>query len=213
MELDQRVTALKTSLPCEVDDFIKEYLPFILSTASRKIGRYIEMENDEAYSLALQSFYKAVQNFNEEKGHFLPFAKLLIERDLLNLIQKEQPLEPSIEDLPLEDPQGALLEHYLLKEEIEVFTKELERFGVSLEDLVDLSPKHQDTRENAKKLAISIHQDQALRKSIFSKCTLPVTRIALRFQVSRKMIYGSREYILSILVVLEKNLTLLQKWI
>ncbi|SDJ30322.1 hypothetical protein [Proteiniclasticum ruminis] len=213
MELDQRVVSLQKSTSKEQEDFIKEFTPFILSTASQRIGRYVEVENDEAYSVALQSFYKAILSFQEEKGHFLPFAKLLIDRDLLNHLKKEKPLEPSVDEIPFSDSQEELLDHLLLKEEIEVFVKDLERFGLQLEDLVELVPKHRDTKEKARQLAFVLAEDEDLMNMIFRKYTLPMTRISLKYQISRKVLYGSREYILSILVVLKNNLTLLYKWI
>ncbi len=213
MELDQRVVSLQKSTSKEQEDFIKEFTPFILSTASQRIGRYVEVENDEAYSVALQSFYKAILSFQEEKGHFLPFAKLLIDRDLLNHLKKEKLLEPSVDEIPFSDSQEELLDHLLLKEEIEVFVKDLERFGLQLEDLVELVPKHRDTKEKARQLAFVLAEDEDLMNMIFRKYTLPMTRISLKYQISRKVLYGSREYILSILVVLKNNLTLLYKWI
>ena len=213
MELDQRVVSLQKSTSKEQEDFIKEFTPFILSTASQRIGRYVEVENDEAYSVALQSFYKAILSFQEEKGHFLPFAKLLIDRDLLNHLKKEKHLEPSVDEIPFSDSQEELLDHLLLKEEIEVFVKDLERFGLQLEDLVELVPKHRDTKEKARQLAFVLAEDEDLMNMIFRKYTLPMTRISLKYQISRKVLYGSREYILSILVVLKNNLTLLYKWI
>ena len=88
MELDKRVVSLQKSTSQEKEDFIKEFTPFILSTASQRAGIYIEVENDEVYSVALQSFYKALLSFQENKGHFLPYAKLLIDRDLLNHLKK-----------------------------------------------------------------------------------------------------------------------------
>lgn len=213
MELDQRVVSLQKSTSKEQEDFINEFIPFILSTASQRIGRYVEVENDEAYSVALQSFYKAILSFQEEKGHFLPFAKLLIDRDLLNHLKKEKPLEPSVDEIPFSDSQEELLDHLLLKEEIEVFVRDLERFGLQLEDLVELVPKHRDTKEKARQLAFVLAEDEDLMNMIFRKYTLPMTRISLKYQISRKVLYGSREYILSILVVLKNNLTLLYKWI
>ncbi len=151
--------------------------------------------------------------FQEEKGHFLPFAKLLIDRDLLNHLKKEKHLEPSVDEIPFSDSQEELLDHLLLKEEIEVFVKDLERFGLQLEDLVELVPKHRDTKEKARQLAFVLAEDEDLMNMIFRKYTLPMTRISLKYQISRKVLYGSREYILSILVVLKNNLTLLYKWI
>ncbi|WP_312459497.1 hypothetical protein [Proteiniclasticum sp.] len=213
MELDQRVISLQKSTSQEKEDFIKEFTPFILSTASQRIGRYVEVENDEAYSVALQSFYKAILSFQEEKGHFLPFAKLLIDRDLLNHLKQEKPLEPSVDEISFSDSQEELLDHLLLKEEIKVFVKDLERFGLQLENLVELVPKHRDTKEKARQLAFVLAEDEDLMNMIFRKYTLPMTRISLKYQISRKVLYGSREYILSILVVLKNNLTLLYKWI
>lgn len=182
MELDQRVISLQKSTSQEKEDFIKEFTPFILSTTSQRIGRYVEVENDEAYSVALQSFYKAILSFQEEKGHFLPFAKLLIDRDLLNHLKKEKPLEPSVDEIPFSDSQEELLDHLLLKEEIEVFVKDLERFGLQLEDLVELVPKHRDTKEKARQLAFVLAEDEDLMNMIFRKYTLPMTRISLKYQ-------------------------------
>lgn len=213
MELNKRVITLQKSSSLEKEDFIKEFTPFILSTASQRIGRYVEVENDEVYSVALQSFYKAILSFQEEKGHFLPFAKLLIDRDLLNHLKKEKPLEPSVDEISFPEPQEELLDHLLLKEEIAIFVENLNRFGIQLEDLVDLVPKHQDTKEKAKTLAFSLSEDEDLMNIIFKKYTLPMTRISLKYQISRKVLYRSREYILSILVVLKNNLTLLHKWV
>lgn len=100
-----------------------------------------------------------------------------------------------------------------MKEEIAIFVENLNRFGIQLEDLVDLVPKHQDTKEKAKTLAFTLSEDEDLMNIIFKKYTLPMTRISLKYQISRKILYGSREYILSILVVLKNNLTLLHKWV
>jgi len=118
-----------------------------------------------------------------------------------------------VDEIPFSDSQEELLDHLLLKEEIEVFVKDLERFGLQLEDLVELVPKHRDTKEKARQLAFVLAEDEDLMNMIFRKYTLPMTRISLKYQISRKVLYGSREYILSILVVLKNNLTLLYKWI
>src|SRR3712207_7270763 len=73
---------LKTDNLKDIDsnEFIKEHIPFIIKTINEITGRYICLDNDEEISIGLLAFNEARQKYDYSKGHFLPYAKLVIDR-------------------------------------------------------------------------------------------------------------------------------------
>ena len=61
----------------------------ILRTASSVCRRYVSRSDDE-FSVALCAFSKAVDVYFEAKGDFLPFAQMLIRRDLIDHFRSQQ---------------------------------------------------------------------------------------------------------------------------
>ena len=74
----------------EVNLIIEEYMPLILKTISETTGRYVSIENDEEFSVGLLAFTEAVERYDEEKGIFSSFAKLVISSRVKNHIIKEK---------------------------------------------------------------------------------------------------------------------------
>ena len=70
------------------NDFIEESIPFIVKTTSSFLGRYVCTDNDEEFSIALIAFNEAIERYDEERGNFWSFAKLVIESRLKNNLQK-----------------------------------------------------------------------------------------------------------------------------
>ncbi|HRX09555.1 MAG TPA: sigma factor, partial [Candidatus Limiplasma sp.] len=59
---------------------LEAYGPFILTTASRALRRYIT-KSDDAWSVALIAFWEAVDHYREEQGGFEAYARLVIRRE------------------------------------------------------------------------------------------------------------------------------------
>jgi len=75
------------------NQFITDYVPFILKTVSDQLKRYVETENSEEYSVGLLGFNEAIDKYESSKGSFLSFAKLVIQSRIKDLIIKNKSLE------------------------------------------------------------------------------------------------------------------------
>lgn len=205
----------------DINVLIEDYLPFIIKTISKFTNRYVSIENDEEFSIGLVAFHEAVQKYDNDKGPFMPFAKLVITSRLKNYFNKENQNKGhiSIENLeeegikledslhnPIEDKSSLLHEIDLLKEEINLF-------GFSLEDLVDEAPKHSDTRNNAIQLSEKISQDEPIMDFMYIKKRLPIKQIALKYSITQKVIKGSKKFIITSTIIFYKNFRNLRFWI
>lgn len=62
-----------------LDNLIQHHKAFLIRTISNFTGKYVSIENDEAYSIGLAAFAEAVERYEETRGSFLSFARLVIE--------------------------------------------------------------------------------------------------------------------------------------
>ena len=214
-DIDYRVAELKKNINSkEMEIFIKDFQPFIVSCASDVLGRYISMENDDGYEIANIAFYEAIRGYDFDRGSFIGFAKLIIRNNLLNYIKSENnkktvPMEDDqIETICKEDAASSDL-----RDEILLFEKELLNYGITISDLEEKAPKHGDARKAAKELALKIIKDDEILNRFLIKRRLPVTGISGKYKVSRKVIYGNREYIISIIVIYINDLNYLKEWL
>ena len=58
-----------------VNELIEKHMPFIIKSISDVTGRYVSCENDEELSVGMMGFHEAIERYDNEKGHFLSFAK------------------------------------------------------------------------------------------------------------------------------------------
>ncbi|HKK95633.1 MAG TPA: sigma factor [Anaerovoracaceae bacterium] len=214
-EIDYRVKKLnKKTDSRELNEFINEFKPFIVSQASNVLKRYVYIENDEGYENALIAFYDAIVSYDFDKGSFIAYSKKIIHNRLINYLKKENNnMVVSLENEDLEGISDKSQEQKELKTEIEEFETELCKYGLTVEILEEKSPKHKDTRDFAKELAIKIKDDQEIIPLFNEKRKLPITKISRKYGISRKVLYKSKEYITSIVIILNKNFICLKNWI
>ncbi len=201
-----------------IDDLIKSHMAFIIRTTSNFTGRYITIENDDEFSIALLAFQEAVEKYDEKKGSFLSYAKLVIESRLLNFAERKsnqnKPLSLDIlQEQGIEfskNPSTASLD---LQEEIELYCKELSYFGLSLEILADHSPKHKDSRERAIAAAEVASEDKEIVNELYAKKKLPIRHVARVTLLSEKMVKHSKFFILGTMLIFIKQLTYLIRWL
>lgn len=203
-----------------VNELIKNHMPFIIKCISDVTGRYVSCENDEELSIGLLGFHEAIERYDNEKGHFLSYAKLVIGSRIKNYLKSENKhLHSSLDELidkgidikdeyfePKED-NGVLLE------EINKLKNEISSFGFTLEDLVNEAPKQQATRKNAIILSEEISKDEEFTSFMYLKKRLPIKRIVLKFSVTEKVIKRSKKFIISVVIIIDKNLSALKNWI
>jgi len=203
-----------------VNELIENHMPFIIKSISDVTGRYVSCENDEELSVGLLGFHEAIERYDNEKGHFLSFAKLVIGSRIKNYLKGENKHNNSsleelldkgleIKDEYLEQKE----DNSILVEEITRLKTEISFFGFTLEDLVDEAPKQQATRKNAITLSEEISKDEEFTSFMYMKKRLPIKRIVLKFSVTEKVIKRSKKFIISVVIIIDKNLSALKNWI
>jgi RNA polymerase sigma factor len=201
---------------------IHDYQPFIKKAASKTCKFYIDESKDE-FSIGLLAFNEAIDQYKETQGSkFLTFADMVIRRRIIDYIRKEARQKRieylqnnSNDDEECEDSyieQKAAFEQYEqqrdadnLKYEIELYSKELEPFGITLKALSKVSPKHFDARENAKTMARLIAEKEELKTFLIDKKQLPIKDLLNLVSCSRKTVERNRKYIIAVALIYIKD--------
>lgn len=195
-------------------------MPFIIKSISEVTGRYVSCENDEELSVGLLGFHEAIERYDNEKGHFLSYAKLVIGSRIKNYLKSENKHQHSSLDDLLDKGVDIKDEYFepkednsLLLEQINKLKTEIGSFGFTFEDLVNEAPKQQATRKNAIMLAEQISVEEEFTSFMYLKKRLPITRIVAKFSVTEKVIKRSKKFIISVVIIIDKNLNALKNWI
>lgn len=204
-----------------IDKLIQDYMAFIVKTVSSITGRYVSVENDDELSIALIAFKEAIDKYEESRGSFSAFAKLVISSRVKNYLIKENKNNKveSIEALKekgidiSEVAETVVEESDELSKEIGKLKEEIEGFGFTFEDLVDEAPKHEDTRRNAIELSEKVSKEKSLTSFMYEKRRLPIKQISVKFSVTEKVIKRSKKFIISVVIIIDKNFRNLRLWI
>lgn len=202
------------------NDLLRRYQPYIAKTAARFCKRYIYPDQDDEFSVALSAFNEAIDAYdlNADRS-FLSFAETVIRRRLTDYVRKEQKHHASVprSTFLMEDEEGesfdpidadASVEQYQIeqenaerKAEIMALNQELSEYGISFEDLVKHSPKHEDTRRSFIGIGVMISRDPELYEPLKNKKMLPLKVLAKRVEVSRKTLERGRKYIIAVALI------------
>lgn len=199
-----------------LEQLIKKYMPFIIRTVSNITGKYVSVEHDDEFSIALSAFAEAVERYQEEKGKFLPFAGMVIRSRLLSYLEKENRRREDSLDEMMENGKDFLekdLHQEELHEEIIEFQSELQKFSLSLEILAENSPKHKDTRKTAVNIAEHSSRDDEVINQTYRKLKLPIRMVSRLCEVSERIVKANKFFILATMLVFIKKLPCLCDWI
>ena len=200
-----------------LEELLEQYKPFIIRTVSGFTGRYVAVEHDDTYSIALGAFAEAVDRFDGERGSFMSFAALVIRSRLQDYLREEKRYHGEIsleamsecgQDIPA--PEG---ENGELREEIRLYQQELAKFGLDLEMLADHAPRHRDTRERAVSAAERASEDAEIVAQTYEKKKLPIRPVAKLCGISEKIVKTSRIFILGTMLVFVGKLSAMARWI
>lgn len=201
-----------------INSLVDRHKAFIIQTVSNITGRYISIQNDDEYSIALSAFAEAVERFDQKRGNFLSFARLVIESRVKTHLEKVNKYsnEVSLEYLQengqdFEAPQVESSDD--LREEIIMFQKELKIFGLSLEILADEAPKHKDTRKTAIQTAEKASSEKRIVDLTYKKRRLPIREVADHCKVTEKIVKRSKYFILATMLIFVKGFSNLIYWI
>ncbi|AUJ25676.1 MULTISPECIES: RNA polymerase sigma-I factor [Virgibacillus] len=208
---------------------LKTYQPFVAKCVSEVCKRYIDIANDDEFSIGLWAFNEAIKSYNRERGSsFLGFAKLVIKRKVIDYIRYTQknPTVLSLDEIYdadlLENPTEilAVKKQYQLaqdswhrKQEILDFKEKLKVYKLSLAELTEVAPKHRDARESAIHTAKVLYEDKPLRDYVLAKRKLPIKQLVKKVDISKKTIERNRKYILAVFIVLTEDYLYLKDYL
>lgn len=224
-KIEDIVLTIQQSSSKELDDFIVQYDPFINKTVSTICGRYITKQDDE-YSIGLNAFHEAINLYSYKKGaSFLSFAKLIIKRELIDYFRKESKYHNFTSEHPdLEDVHKQYDDHvystYIKnfdemnrKEEIIHFNEMLKQFGITLESLIKVSPKHEDSREHILSVVDLIVSDEEMLSLLYKKKKLPMNILESKVTISRKTLEKYRKFIIAMCIIKANDYIYLQNYL
>jgi RNA polymerase sigma factor len=224
MQQSLNVLALRASKDERArEQLIQEQEQTILRTASAVSRRYVGRSDDE-WSVALCAFSRAVDLYDEDRGDFLPFAQMLIRRELVDAHRADarhmaelsvapQVLEGSAE--PEEDTESVYLAvvrdsveaaDRSLHDEIVAANEMLEAYGFRFFDLTACSPQQEKTRQECAAAVRALLRDPPLLVRLLrQKRKLPMAELQKLSGVSRKTLDRYRRYIIMAALILSDD--------
>ncbi|HZK86027.1 MAG TPA: sigma-70 family RNA polymerase sigma factor [Desulfosporosinus sp.] len=195
------------------EDFLAEHQTFIRHVATQACFHSLEWGRDDELSEALIAFNQAIDLFVVDKGvPFLAYARLLMKRRLIDYYRRDR-LKPTI---PLDQEDiGRGIDSYLGLEEfreqeqdreraaeIQQYSKALASFQLTFQNLVEVSPKHRDSRETLLRAARELAFDSELWPEIERNGKVPMKALALKTQIHPKVLERGRKYILAVALLM-----------
>ncbi len=194
--------------------FINEYKQFIIAYCNKSLKRYVDINNDDEYSIALMAFYESIKSYDISKGSFFSYAQRVIKFRLIDYYRKNKTLlnEKSIEE-DKENKDKFFLNQsienyekqdisYLRKLEIESLIGELFQYNITFKDLIKVSPKWKSTRKQYNEIINYIIKNREIIEEICLNNKIPIAKIQKNTNIPRKTIERSRKYIISVLIIL-----------
>ena len=198
---------------------ISQFKPFIASVAQKKVGRYLQYGTDDELSVGLMAFSEAVNSFDWERGKFLSFARMVISARLIDYFRKLERDRGAgfVDDEAAEDTLDIKsMERYGLDSEAEdrkmeviEYTQKLKSWGISLEELVRVSPQKVELRAYYKKAAKIIINNKEILDSLLETKRLPIKEIGEIMEMHRKKLERGRIYIIAMVLALLENFSYL----
>ncbi|MDD2401869.1 MAG: RNA polymerase sigma-I factor [Clostridia bacterium] len=218
------------------NELITKYLPFILKVTARTCRRFVRLGEDDEVSIALMAFNEALDKYDfKQNTSFFSFAETVIKRRIIDYFRKTQ---QGVQDVPCsslirdgEDEEGNISwidklnwreskESYfedevseLRREEVLEFIVVLREYGIELQELTKISPKHKDARATAHKVARIICENNSLRDYLRKTRTLPLKELEKMVIVSRKTLERQRKYIIALTVIMLGEFYFLQEYL
>lgn len=216
--INSRVERIKNNQE-EADDFIAEYKPFIANCVGKAIGRFVEYGKDDELSIGLIAFAEAIMKFDMSKGSFLSFATVIIKNRLIDYYRKEKRYLDNIvlsksNENGEESYKNSLIsiksmEDYnnneineLRRLEIIEFSKELAKWDICFNNLINASPKHDKLRRIYKEAIYYVLCNSHLAASVLKKKYLPIAEIEKGCDIPRKKLERGRKYIIASIIIL-----------
>ncbi len=199
------------------NEIIKAYEPFILNIIVQLKNAYIQIENDEEFSIGLMAFNEAIDKYDEVRSSFLTFAKVVIESRIKNYWEKESRHRVDSLDANEEAKEQLMAidnleKTMILRQEIYRLETSLEEFGLDFNILADAAPKHRDTKKSAIDVGIKAAQHDDIIQKLYLKKKLPILLVSKKTNTSIKVVKTHKFFIIAVIVSIKENLTSIMEW-
>lgn len=210
---------------------LREYRPFVLRVASEVRGRYVSPSSEEA-GVALLAFNEAIDSYRPDRGTaFLTFCAGVIRRRLIDHCRRQArgAREVPLSVLEEENEEGDVyvpaeveaarathqdhVESWERREEVARFGARLREMGLSLRELVRVSPRRRDARERALRAARYLAARPALGRQVVEQGKLPVRELEANLGLGRRVLERNREYIRAMTLVLLEDFPYLREYL
>ena len=216
-DLDARALSAKESV-IEMESLLSDFKPFFAHTAIKYAIRASQEHKDELFNVAQLGFFKAVKGFDSTRGHFFPFAKLVVRNSIIDHIRKVyRNLRDTVSLDDDSETDGKKLSRLLGKvsverydsdmrqkkiaEELGQFRKDLASWKISMEALVKESPKHKALKTSYKAIVQTIMNSPQILETIINKHYLPIKEISKLSGLPQKKIERARTFILAAILI------------
>lgn len=206
--------------------FIDDYKPFVLKCVCQLVGKKSNLVQSDEYSIALIAFNEAIESYNlDKKTVFVSFSKQVIRRRLIDYLRSTKKNNITVPFSYFNDNDSSFEEKYLYdgssdyssdfdtKEEIRNFELKIYEYKMTIEDLIDCSPKHCDTRILCLNVAKIITESDSLYQIFKEKKILPYKELTARVNLCRRTLEKNRKFIIAMVFVLKSDLDILKKYI
>lgn len=204
-----------------IDDVYVTMMPFCLRVCSRVCGKYIEV-NDEEASVARMAFLEAIESYDPEKGTVSFFFGQVIRSRIIDYKRKEKKQRAipfsafeDASDVEAIDDQfyDQIIDDLARKQEVEKFQSLLSAFDITFQELRKVSPRQRRTREQAKRIACFISEDEEICDYLFLKKQIPIGRLENKWGVNRKIVDRYRKYIIAGVLINTYELSYLKTYV
>lgn len=197
--------------PDKMNGFLLKLEPYILKCASATTKRYISKSDDE-WAISIEALYQATQQYSYDKGSFLSFAKIMIQRRLIDYFRMQSKYRGEISVSPSafsgevneEDIVSvkipiptADMRNNVLKDEIEAASAQFSSYGFSFYDLIHCSPKSKKTKAACCTAVLYVSANPILVSEMQRTKTIPIKMIEKNARIPRKILERHRKYIIA----------------
>ena len=218
--LEEKVAEAKSKKE-EANELIARFKPFIASVVRKQAGKFLEYGVDEELSVGLMAFKEAIDTYDEGRGRFLSFARIVIKNRLIDFYRKQNKQKtfkaPSSDEIVQEELEKKSFENYRIdseeidrKIEIIEFTAVLAKWDISLLSLAKISPRSDADKKVFQDIACMIAGDKALLNTLLETKRLPIKEIEKRTFINRKKVERARLYIISMVLAIMTKVSYLE---
>lgn len=198
------------------DALIGQYMGFIRSETVKFTHAAPENGHEDELSIAMLAFYEAVLSYERGRGAFLPYAARAIRNRLIdhyraekrhgNVVSLHAPAGDQedrtlLDTLP--DPRDQIGDYEARsasQQEIQEFSAQLGRFGITFSDVADNCPRQERTLAACRRVLDYARSQPQLLSQVERTGKLPMAELALGSGVEKKTLERHRKYLVAILL-------------